>query len=348
MSPVAELELGAHSEAHEPPEARGLRRDEVRMLVAERSGGRLAHARFHELPDYLEEGDLLVINTSATLPAALPAKRPDGEAFELHLSTPLPDTSPEEAPQHHVVELRRDRAPLTDAQTGERLSLPAGGSAELSAPYLGSERLWVAWLDLHKPLLDYLSLHGRPISYSYLRGEPRLADYQTAFATIPGSAEMPSAGRPFSPELVTALVARGVTIAPITLHTGVSSLELDEPPYPEWYRVPAATARLVEATRGWGRRVIAVGTTVVRALESAAETGGGVGAGEGWTRLVVTPRSGVRVVDGLITGWHDPNASHLSMVEAIGGPELIARSYRAASECGYLWHEFGDINLILR
>jgi S-adenosylmethionine:tRNA ribosyltransferase-isomerase len=348
MSAVAALDLGDRAEAHEPPEARGLRRDEVRMLVAHRRDGRLEHARFRDLPDYLEEGDLLVVNTSATLPAALPAERSDGEMIELHLSTPVPDTRPEEGPLHYVVELRRNRAPLGDARAGEWLSLPAGASAELLSPYLGGKRLWVAELRLNHPLIDYLALHGRPISYPYLRGERPLADYQTAYATLPGSAEMPSAGRPFTPELVTALVARGVVMAPITLHTGVSSLELDERPYPEWYRVPASTARLATVTRRWGRRVIAVGTTVVRALESAAEADGTVVAREGWTQLVISPEVGVRAVDGLITGLHDPDASHVGMLEAIGGPDLIARSYRAATQRGYLWHEFGDVNLILR
>jgi S-adenosylmethionine:tRNA ribosyltransferase-isomerase len=348
VSAVAALDLTARAEALEPPEARGLRRDEVRMLVAHRRDGRLEHARFRDLPDYLEEGDLLVINTSATLPAALPAERSDGEMVELHLSTPVPDAEPEDGPLHWVVELRRDRAPLGGARAGEWLSLPADARAELLSPYLGGERLWVAELHLRGPLIDYLSLHGRPISYPYLRGERPLADYQTAYATHPGSAEMPSAGRPFTPELVTALVARGVAIAPITLHTGVSSLELGERPYPEWYRVPASTARLATATREWGGRVIAVGTTVVRALESAAEAGGDVVPREGWTGLVITRRVGVRAVDGLLTGWHDPDASHLDLLEAIGGPDLIARAYRAASEHGYLWHEFGDVNLILR
>ena len=345
MSAVATLDLSTRSEANEPPEARGLRRDEVRMLVAHRADGRLEHARFRDLPDFLEEGDLLVINISGTLPAALPAERADGEPVELHLSTPVPGAAPADEPIRHVVELRRDRSPLGDARVGERLSLPGGASAELLYPYLG-RRLWVAALRLPNPLIAYLSLHGHPIAYPYLHGARPLADYQTAFATVPGSAEMPSAGRPFTPELVTELIARGIAIAPITLHAGVSSPALGEGPYPEWYRVPASTARLASATRAWGKRVIAIGTTVVRALESAAEDGGVV-AREGWSQLVITQATGVRVIDGLLTGWHDPDAPHLEMLEAIGGPELIARSYRAASERGYLWHEFGDVNLIL-
>jgi S-adenosylmethionine:tRNA ribosyltransferase-isomerase len=346
VSALAAHDLGARAEAREPAEARGLSRDEIRMLVAHRRDGRLEHARFRDLPDHLEEGDLVVVNTSATLPAALPAKRSDGELVQLHLSTPVPNV-PLDGPLLYVLELRRDGSPLRDARPGERLALPAGATAELLSPYLGGKRLWVGALQLPAGLIDYLALHGRPISYPYLRAERPLADFQTVFATVPGSAEMPSAGRPFTPELVTALLAHGVSIAPITLHTGVSSLEQGERPYPESYRVPASTARLANATRRWGGRVIAVGTTVVRALESAIAADGKLVAREGWTQLVIAPDSGVRSVDGLITGFHDPDASHLDMLEAIGGPELIARSYRAASERGYLWHEFGDVNLIL-
>jgi S-adenosylmethionine:tRNA ribosyltransferase-isomerase len=158
---------------------------------------------------------------------------------------------------------------------------------------------------------------------------------------------MPSAGRPFTHELVTDLVARGVLVAPVTLHTGVSSPERDEAPYPERYRVPAPTARLVNAVQLWGGRVIAVGTTVVRALETVAHADGAVEDGEGWTNLVVTPARGLRVVDGLLTGWHEPRSSHLELLEAAAGAELLERSYQEAQAHGYLWHEFGDVQLIL-
>ncbi len=216
------------------------------------------------------------------------------------------------------------------------------------APYLTGARLWVARLELPEPLLAYLAPpRARRSATATCPTTIRSSAYQTVYATEPGSAEMPSAGRPFTPAVITALVARGITVAPIVLHTGVSSLERGERPYPERFRVPAATARLVEATRGWGGRVIAVGTTVVRALETVARADGGVEAGEGWTALVVTPARGVRVVDGLLTGWHEPEASHLDMLEAIAGRALVERSYAAALQAGYLWHEFGDVHLIL-
>jgi S-adenosylmethionine:tRNA ribosyltransferase-isomerase len=167
------------------------------------------------------------------------------------------------------------------------------------------------------------------------------------YANEPGSAEMPSAGRPFTAELVTELVARGVLFAPLLLHTGVSSPERGERPYPERYRVPESTARLVNAVRAWGGRVIAVGTTAVRALETVAAPDGSVRAGAGRTTLVVTPERGLWAVDGLLTGWHEPESSHLMLLEASAGPGLLARSYDAARERGYLWHEFGDVHLIL-
>jgi S-adenosylmethionine:tRNA ribosyltransferase-isomerase len=322
------FELPARLEATEPPPER----DAVRLLAASADG--LSHHRFADLPDLLRDGDVLVVNTSATLPAALPA----GGALRLHLSTPLPGAFEDDGHERWVVELRDGSAPYRGGRAGERLPLPGGAQAELLAPYLGGDRLWAARLTLPEPLLAYLDHHGEPIRYRHLP-EPRpLTDFQTIFALEPGSAEMPSAGRPFSRRILDALAARGVTVAPIVLHCGVSSLERGELPYPERFRVPAATAEAVHAAQ----RVIAVGTTVVRALET---TGGD--AGEGWTRHVVTPESGVHVVDGILTGWHEPDASHLLMLEAIGGRELVERSYTAALAHGYLWHEFGDSHLLL-
>jgi S-adenosylmethionine:tRNA ribosyltransferase-isomerase len=332
-------------EAHEPPEARGLRRDEVRLMVARGSDGSVVHARFRELPRFVSPGDLLVVNNSATLPAALSAESEDGTRLELRLSTRAPRA---QDPNWWRVELRLGYEPFGRVRAGEAFSLPAGGRAHVLAPYAGGARLWLARLELPEPLDDYLRRHGRPIRYRYVPHDWPLGAYQNAYALEPGSAEMPSAGRPFTPELLTALLARGTQVAPITLHAGVSSPERGEPPYAEHYRVPAATARLVNAVRGWGGRVIAVGTTVVRALETVASSAGTVAEGEGWTNLVITPERGVRAVDGLVTGWHEPEASHLDLLRAVAGDELVDLSYTAALEEGYLWHEFGDSHLMLR
>jgi S-adenosylmethionine:tRNA ribosyltransferase-isomerase len=312
---------------------------EVAMLVARRGDGALIDACFDDLGDFLRPGDLLVVNTSATLPAAVRGSL-EGKTVELHLSTPVGGSD-------WVVELRSvERTPLPP-RIGAEVELPAAATAQLLAPYLGSGRLAVARLSLGEPVEDYLRRHGQPIRYRHSSDDLSIDAYQTVFARHPGSAEMPSAAQPFTAELVTELVARGMLVAPVTLHCGVSSLEAGESPYPERYRVPPETARLVNAVHDWGGRVIAVGTTVVRALETVAATDGGVTAGSGLTRLVVTPERGLHAIDGLITGWHEPESSHLSVLEAAAGPELLRRSYDAAHAAGYRFHEFGDSHLIL-
>lgn len=358
-------------EAHDPPEAWGRSRDDVRMMVAYRDDGRLTHARFRDLPDFLRRGDLLVINTSRTLPASVPVRRRDGTDLDLHLSTPVlggdqpPDLEgPVEADPTWIVELRTPPEdggdPFRTITPGEQLGLPKG-SARILGPYppprssflpLGdglerTSRLWVAALRLPSSLGSYLKRYGRPIRYGHIRREWPTSYYQNIYATEAGSAEMPSAGRPFTPEMITALIARGIDVAPLTLHSGVASLEDHEPPVAEFYRVPGETARRVMLTREMAGRVIAVGTTVVRALETVTDRSGNVQAGEGWTRLLISPSEQVRSVDGLLTGWHEPRASHLLLLEALAGRELLECAYHAALEHRYLWHEFGDLCLIL-
>jgi S-adenosylmethionine:tRNA ribosyltransferase-isomerase len=328
------------AEAHERPELRGLDPQDVALLVASRGSGRLVHACFTELGRFVRSGDLLVVNTSGTLPAALHADV-EGQAAELHLSTPVERDD-------WVVELRTlQRTPLRPPAMGTLIGLPGGASAELLAPYLGSSRLTVARLSLGEPVEDYLRRHGHPIRYRHTEADLPIDAYQTVFAREPGSAEMPSAARPFTADLVTDLVAHGVLVAPITLHCGVSSLEAGERPYPERYRVPPQTAQLVNNVRWQGGRVIAVGTTVVRALETVADADGVLTGGSGLTQLVVTAERGIPAVDGLITGWHEPESSHLQLLEAAAGPELLTRSYAAAHAHGYRFHEFGDSHLIL-
>ena len=366
--PATRFTLPGDLSAGEPPEARGLARDEVRLLVAD--GTRVRHARFRDLTTFLDTGDLLVVNTSGTLPAAVPGTRA-GRDVVVHFSTALPGetahpgralpggTAPRRAGQW-VVELRtapHGAAPVLDAEPGERVRLADGSELTLLAPAgtarptadgrpTGGTRLWRARVDT-ADIPALLARVGRPIRYSYVEREWPLAAYQTVFATEPGSAEMPSAGRPFTPELVTSLVRSGVTVAPLVLHTGVSSAEDGEPPQPEWYRVPPVTAGLVGHARRAGGRIVAVGTTVVRALESAAGPDGRVRAAAGRTDLVLGPDRPARVVDGLVTGLHAPHASHLLLLEAVAGPALVQRAYDAAVRRRYLWHEFGDLSLLL-
>jgi S-adenosylmethionine:tRNA ribosyltransferase-isomerase len=335
-----DFSLPAGLEAHDPPEARGTPRDGVRMLVSRRAAGTISHRSFRDLPGLLLPGDLIVVNTSGTLPAEVRA----GGGLAVHFSTPLPDGC-------WLVELRTVRGPATIPNDGvvavSAIDLPGGVTLTLLERVTG--RLWRGRLST--AVLPYLLRHGVPIRYSYVRRDWPLAAYQTVFATRPGSAEMPSASRPFTPEVVTRLVARGITFAPLTLDTGVSSLEGDEDPYPEPYDVPPATARLVNLTRREGGRVIAAGTTVVRALETAARAepagDGMVVASAGWTDHVVTPRTGLLAADGLLTGLHEPRSSHLRMLEAFAGPDLLGRCYAAAVDGRYLWHEFGDVHLLL-
>jgi len=337
------FELPPELEASAPPEARGMTRDAVRMLVAYRHDASLVHTTFSELPRFLDEGDIVVINTSGTLAAAVAGVDASGRHLGVHLSTQLPAGL-------WTVELRRGPDPWFGARPGEVVALEGGGRLELLAPYATARRgvrLWVATVHTPEPLHTYLAVHGEPIRYGYVRGSWPISAYQNVYATEPGSAEMPSAGRPFTPEVLTRLVARGVEVAPLVLHTGVASLEASEPPYPEYFRVPPTTAHRINDARREGGRAVAIGTTVVRALETVVDARGEVHAGQGWTETVVTPERRVTAVDGLLTGWHEPEASHLAMLEAVAGRVLLERSYRAALSERYLWHEFGDVHLVL-
>jgi S-adenosylmethionine:tRNA ribosyltransferase-isomerase len=334
-----------------PIEASGRRRDAARLLAVTPSS--VVDTTFRSLGEFLAPGDVLVVNTSGTLPAALPVDGPafgrhGAEGLLLHLGSELPGGL-------RLVEMRTatgfGSAPFADSRPGT-VRLPGGARVELLSPWPpvpaeGPTRLWVARLDVPGDLLAWMADHGRPIRY----GEPAqpwsLDAYQTAFATEPGSAEMPSAARGFTAELVTSLVSAGVVFAPLLLHCGVSSPEAGEAPQPERYRVASATAGLVNAARAAGRRVVAVGSTAVRALETVTDETGTVHPGAGWTELVISPARGVRAVDGLITGWHEPEASHLELIAAVAGPELLERSYATAHALGYHGHEFGDFHLIL-
>src|SRR5215204_3907054 len=355
------FDLPAELEAGEPPEARGLARDEVSLMVSYLDNDRVAHSSFTNLPDFLEAGDTLVINTSGTMNAALPAWYTDGTPVTVHLSTHLPADL-------WVVELRSspDNEPVLDGKAGEILALPEGASIVLQTPYLsenrnrigGNNRLWVATLDLPVSLNEYLERHGSPIRYNYVRESWPAVYYQTVYVTEVGSAEMPSAGRAFTPELITRLVANGVRVVPLILHTGVASLEDDEPPYEEFYRVPVETAEAINAARAAGSRVIAVGTTVVRALETVTDRNGTTHPGEGWTEVFITPERGIRSVDAMLTGLHEPRSTHLLMLEALIGSaseyplatsvtDHLEVAYAEALKRGYRWHEFGDLHLIL-
>lgn len=325
-------------EATEPPEYHGVARDGVRMLVTDRAARTHSHAHFYDLPSLLRPGDLLVVNDSATIPAALICRRnviPSASlgVIPLHISTKIDDRLWMAEPRGAVA-------------VGERLALPGGAGATMLAPVDPQRpRVWYVAFDLKVPMREYLAQYGAPITYAYVSRHFPLRDYQTLFARNPGSSEMPSAARPFTARTVAQLRNRGVDIATITLHCGVASFEAPERPGTERFIVPHETAQQVNAAKRDGRRVIAVGTTVVRALESAA-TEAGVIASQGWTDLFIERTHPIRTVDALLSGFHDATATHLSMLRAFLDGELLEEAYAEAADGGYYCHEFGDVHLI--
>ncbi len=350
---IIDIEVPPERSARQPVEATpGVHRDAVRLML---SNGREppSHHTISDLPDVLAPGDLLVVNTSAAMAAAIDGVVTNGpdpdESVVVHVSTELPSSLWLVEIRHRIANGSSEPDPTERA--GQTLVVEGGGHVQLLRRFDGSTRLWIAALDdmtAGGSVADHLARFGRPIRYRYVDRDWPLSAYQTVFGRHPGSAEMPSASRPFTDELVTDLVAAGIGIAPLTLHTGVSSLEANEAPYPERFRVPAATARAVEHTRSDGGRVVAVGTTVVRALESVVDDHGHVHPGDGWTDVIVTPDRGARSVDALLTGWHEPEASHLLMLDAVAAPGALDAAYGEAVGARYRWHEFGDVHLILR
>ena len=375
MRSAVRFRLPPELEATAPPEARGLRRDHVRLLVVDRADGSVAHHRFDELPRLLEPGDLLVVNDSRTLPASLLGHTAAGVAVEVRLAARDPGGSGGPAPAAErwaalvlgvpagggdpalVPTDRRPAAPVLAA--GERLEFAGGlGATVLGRHEEARPLVWLAFDAAGERLAEALHRAGRPVRYAYVPRAWPLHHYQTLFAAGPGSAEMASAGRPFTVQTLADLRRRGVGLATISLHAGLSTYgdpATDQRFVPaEPYFVPEATVAAVAATRAAGGRVVAVGTTVVRTLETAARAGSGEGgegaglrAGGGVSRLRISPGFPLRVVDGLLTGLHEPEASHLDLLGAFLGPAALERAYGAALDAGYLWHEFGDVCLLL-
>jgi S-adenosylmethionine:tRNA ribosyltransferase-isomerase len=348
-----------HLAATTPAEVRGVARDSGRLLVTTPVGH--THSAFRDLASHFQRGDLLIVNDSATLPASLPARGAIGD-FIVNLATDYGGGTWLVEPRASISQ--PGALPLSP---GDRICMGAADdciAARLIAPYPGLPRLWFIHVD--SDLRPVMAAVGAPIRYGYVRERYPLSVYQTVFADQTcgcGSAEMPSAAYPFTARVVESLTARGVQIAAITLHTGVSSLEVESDDveahslYPEPFTVSARTAAAINAAKVDGRRVIAIGTTVVRALESAWDgVGVGVRAARGFTRAYIHPmrragqgvgRAPLHVVDGLLTGLHDPVTSHLAMLYALAGQDVIRAAYAEAVRAGYLWHEFGDSHLIL-
>ena len=344
IRPAVRFSLPPELEAHEPPEFRGLRRDYVRMMVLPRFGGSISHTRFSTLADFMRAGDLLVVNSSRTLPALMRAHDQRGEPVEVRLAHRRSDSRWDALLLNGRTHIGRDGMLL---DFGQDLSAQVG-ERRPDLPFLWRLEFNRCCLDL----LDHIYRLGEPVRYTYVKEALPIDLYQTVFATEPGSVEMPSAGRAFSWELLLKLKTRGVGIVPVLLHTGLSSTREDaidatHPIYDEEYQVPESTASAINKTHRRGGRVIAVGTTVVRALETVSREDGTITMGRGWTRLHIDAGHRLRAVEGLITGFHEPQASHLELLCAFVEPARLEAAYHEAIERGYLWHEFGDINLIL-
>lgn len=331
-------------EAHQPAELRGVSRDQVRLLVLPRFQGPCVHTQFDALGDFLHPGDLLVVNTSRTLPSLLRAHDEEGQPVEVRLAHRRSDEMWDALLLNGRLHIGRE---------GMCLDFGQGLTARVEVRRPDLTFLWQVHFDrCCIPLLDLIYRLGEPVRYGYVEGPLPIDLYQTVYAGEPGSVEMPSAGRPFTWQMLLKLKNRGIGLASILLHTGLSStrddqIDLTHPVYDEDYFVPEATALAVNDAHVNGGTVIAVGTTVVRALESAAHPDGRVEAIRGLTRLHIAADYQLKVVDALLTGMHEPKSSHLDLLSAFVAPPRLQAAYLEAIQRGYLWHEFGDINLII-
>ena len=345
-SNIIQFDLPKHLSCPEPTEERHLQRDEVRLLVTD-SNGTIHHSSFKYLDNFLKKGDVLVVNTSATIPAALPLSLPGSRMGKLHLSTRLKDSE-------WIIEIREITANKTirwkEGQEGMKFELPASAEVTLKQKLYNNDQwldLWIADFDVHAPMQKYLSANAGPVQYEKLSRQYPLSYYQTFFSFHPGSSEMPSAGRGFTAALMERLLKKGIAFAPIMLHTGVSSLEENEAPYPEYMEIDPLTASIVNSAKRQKRRIIAVGTTAIRAIETASNGEGFIIPYRGNTDLFIDENYKMKITDGLLTGFHEPRASHLNMLQSIAGYEHIDMAYREAIKAGYYWHQFGDLHLIV-
>jgi len=327
--------------AARPAELRGLRRDGARLLVVDRASREVVHTTVARLGEHLGAGDALIVNSSRTIPAALDGVRQDGSAVQVR-----PWVRRAQSWDVIAVQPTPPFAPLP-LHIGELLRFPGGLALHVAGRRDDLVALWTVQVAAGDGL-DSLLRFGAPIRYSYVPEPIPMEHQQTLYAGRPGSAETPSAGRHFTWELLLSLRRRGVSVADIVLHTGLSSTQddaLDEshPLVEEWFEVPQRTVDAVSHAA----RVVAVGTSVVRALESAVDASGRVQPVSGWTDLAITPQRGVRVADALFTGLHESGGSHLELVRAFVDAPLLDRAYAEAIERGYLWHEFGDAMLVV-
>lgn len=343
---ILQFELPRSLACPKPTEERDLSRDDVRLLVTSGESS-VIHSHFKCFADYLHKEDVLVVNTSATQGAAFPVMLPDGRQGVVHFSTKVDD-------ERWMIEIREVIGNKTirwhNGQENMIFELPEGGKIKLLAKYYEKRELlnlWVARFESDLSPQSYMASYGQPIQYENLSQSYPLEYYQTYFSFHPGSSEMPSAGRGFTQPLINKLLDKGVIIAPILLHTGVSSLEENEQPYPEYMEVDHVSASIVNKAKRNGNRIVAVGTTATRAIESATDQHGSVNAHKGYTDLYITADYQMKTINSLLTGFHEPRASHLHMLQSLAGLEHVRRAYAAAISDQYFWHQFGDLHLII-
>ncbi|MGG1679129.1 S-adenosylmethionine:tRNA ribosyltransferase-isomerase [Neobacillus sp. NRS-1170] len=341
LQETLKFELPSVLNAAMPPERRGVRRDQVKMMVQDRMSGQTSHDHFFNLEVYLKKGDVLVLNSSRTVPAILTSEllRERNLVYreiEIRLARRINESTWEALAVSERIE-NGDLLVFSPNLTGDVLSAPK------NCPFIT-----IRFNQKGSALYDEIYAIGEPIRYEYINSPWELDYYQTVFATHPGSVEMPSAGRAFSWELLFKLQKKGIKLVFIQLHTGLSYFlddKWDHSPSEnrEEYNIPAEAWEDILQAKLNSKRVIAVGTTVVRAIETAAENGNL----SGWTNLYITKKYDLKIADGIITGMHEPEASHLDMLSAFVNQQNLFKAYQEAIALGYLWHEFGDMNLIL-
>lgn len=330
--------------AMSPPEIYGLGRDDVRLMTIDRKTGATGHHSFQDIAQFFEPGDLLVVNNSATIPAALLASIED-KAHQVHLAA-------RQSARQVIIELRQsdgtpDERPL-DAETPVHILNASGhvlSQGLVLEKFHPRSRFWTVCTD--HDWYELATREGLPIRYHYVDRPYPINYYQTVFGKIPGSSEMPSASRPFTTDIVDQLKEKGVEIVELTLHTTVSSHEVNDddpnpPLVPEWYDISPTTQSAILLAQRENRSIIALGTTVVRAIETWAQTR----RSQGWTTHLVTPHSQPKVTSGLVTGMHDSFTSHLWLIYAFVPADTLIAAYRQAQAHGYRWHEFGDLTYI--
>ncbi|ARI77401.1 S-adenosylmethionine:tRNA ribosyltransferase-isomerase [Halobacillus mangrovi] len=330
------FQIPNHLNAHIPAEQRGLRRDQVKMMVVG-IDRKPVHSRFDLLDQFLNSGDVLVLNKSRTIPPVLRGSQ-GNNPIEIRLSRKLSTNQWEALVLGRVINRKQP------------IYFPDGVTARIAG--MGSERPLVSltFSETGSSLFSFIYDYGDPIRYEYIDYPWPLDTYQTVYGSVPGSAEMPSAGRAFTWKMIKHLKAKGIKIAFLHLHTGLSYYEDDRWPdpknHPEPYHVPLETVKIIQQAKAARKRIIAVGTTVVRALETSVNEEGNLYESEGNTSLYVDQHYKHAVVDGLLTGFHEPEASHLDMLSSFLPANELLKAYEEALQNNYLWHEFGDMNLL--